>query len=221
VTSLILDERSYHTFSGRVSCRDQCQYSNCGLPEGSLCLKFETFPGCTLPFSLERFLRGVSPASCPLPSHSVWLSRTPSVRHPECRASSHQVCGFGHRISSLAPGMTRRLSALRDPDHCPLPEREFPCSGCRSDQLVWTRSTCCAVSGSLVGTLGTPGCSHATEQTCRGRPSQQQTKNQLTGILALSFVTCRTQISFPTFIFKHLNTMQERRATNLRPSNEF
>lgn len=49
---LILDERFYHVFSGRVSCHDQCKYSDYGFPEDLLCLKFKIFPSCALLFSL-------------------------------------------------------------------------------------------------------------------------------------------------------------------------
>lgn len=163
--------KDFTTFFLAASCRDQCKNSNCGLPEGSLCLKLNIFPGCTLlgiTFSMWHNLNQLPLAQSP-------FSLIPSVRHPIGHTSSHhtccQLCDFWHRISFLVLDMIRHFSAPRDPEHCPLPEHEFLGPDCCSDQVVWTRSACYALARSLMGTLGTPGtpgCSHATEQTCCG-----------------------------------------------------
>lgn len=149
-------------------------------------------------------------ANCPLPSYppgspGSQAYNTPYVIHPAMTLVSRSVTW--HRVSFLILDMIRHLSALRDPEHCPLPEHEFLGSDRCSDQVVWTQSTRCALAWSLMGTLGTSGCSYATEQTCHGRPSQQQIKKSINWSLALSSRTCRTKITFPTFMFKCLNTI--------------
>lgn len=151
-------------FSGRVSCRDQRKYSNCGLPEGSLCLKFKIFPGFTLliiTFSMWYNFNQLSPA------------RSPCVAFldPKCTTP----CVLYIQPSYLLPGLwlltQDQLSSTWHDQSFVCPERSwtlpfaraFLCSDGCSDQVVWTWSTCCALAWSLVGTLGISGCSCATE----------------------------------------------------------
>lgn len=82
-------------FSGRVSCHDQCKYSNYGFPEELLCLKFKIFPGCALlviTFFMWCSFSQLSPAQFPcvvLLDPECMTSSCTSSRHP-----CHQVCDF-------------------------------------------------------------------------------------------------------------------------------